>query len=589
MGDRAYTLAFLAVSVACAGDPAKAPGGGAGGDTGSEPEGPTWFGGVGHTVVENCGSCHQEGGLASGLDFSSPELASALSSSIAAATAAGDMPPFLAESAEECPNPWGWLHDPRLDADQIALLAAWNDAGAPIGEPDSANPIPPPPSVSLPRADAPVLPPGGYTTEPIGAIQDDFICYTLDPGLTTEGWMEAFQVVPSNQKIAHHVLAGIDPTGASAALADDDGVYPCFGGFGDVPGAQFIGGWVPGAAPTEYPEHSALRVPAGARFLLQMHYHRTDTEEFDQTGLAVRWSDELPVREAMVDLIGNAAGANEDGSGLQPGDNDPSSGPAFFIPAGEADHTEKMYTSIFDHRLRERQVFLVANHMHYIGTEMRVWVEPGDAAPAESGDACLLHTPAWDFDWQLFYGYDVAADAAPVIYPGDDFWMECLYNNSMDNPGVVKVLAESGLTDPIDIGLGEGSLDEMCIALLGTVPRVTTRVDGASHSGTANMQIVAPGFDIDALCSGPMELADEGSGSASAAAACGLDLAGTLYTIELLISGPPGVDGGAVLEILDVPGTLSGSWTGDPAAPEFHITGDLAGQAFTVSGTLTGE
>lgn len=593
---RLIPLALLALGVACSTDPpAKdVPGDGTGDsdtdtDTMVEPGGPTWHGGVGHVVVENCGSCHQAGGLAGGLDFTQAELASSLSGAIAAATASRAMPPFLAESGQECPNPWGWLHDPRLAPDEIALLEDWYEAGAPLGEPDATDPVPSPPQASLPGAGALILPPGGFTVEPIGAVQDDFICYSLDPGLTDESWMEAFQVMPSNQKVAHHVLVGIDPTGASAALTDDDGVYPCFGGFGEVPGAEFIGGWVPGAAPTAFPEHSALRVPAGARIVLQMHYHRADSEEFDQTGVAVRWSESPPVMEARVELIGNATRTNDDGSGLQAGVNDPDSGPAFFIPAGATEHEETMYTSIFDYRFRERQVFLIANHMHYIGTDMRVWVEPGDNAPEDAEDSCLLHTPAWDFNWQLFYAYDVEASASPVIHPGDDFWLKCAYDNSLENPGVVKVLAESGLTEPVDIALGEGSLDEMCIAILGTVPRVETRVEDATHAGTATMHIEAAGFGIDAPCSGPMELADDGSGSTTAAAACGLDLGGTLYTAELLLSGPPTVNGGAVLQILDVPGDLSGEWSGEPSSPTFRLTGEIAGEIFTVTGSLESD
>jgi hypothetical protein len=44
-----------------------------------------------------------------------------------------------------------------------------------------------------------------------------------------------------------------------------------------------------------------------------------------------------------------------------------------------------------------------------------------------------------------------------------------------------------------------------------------------------------------------------------------------------------------VLVVLDVPGELSGSWSGDPAAPVFSLTGEIAGEVFTVSGTLTSE
>jgi hypothetical protein len=54
------------------------------------------------------------------------------------------------------------------------------------------------------------------------------------------GW-RGFQVLPQDQEVVHHVLAAIDLTGETAALADENGVYDCFGGFGAA--STFIGGW----------------------------------------------------------------------------------------------------------------------------------------------------------------------------------------------------------------------------------------------------------------------------------------------------------------------------------------------------------
>ena len=46
-------------------------------------------------------------------------------------TAAGEMPPFSAQDTAECTPRFGWRDDPRLTADELAILKAWADNDAP--------------------------------------------------------------------------------------------------------------------------------------------------------------------------------------------------------------------------------------------------------------------------------------------------------------------------------------------------------------------------------------------------------------------------------------------------------------------------
>jgi hypothetical protein len=109
--------------------------------------------------------------------------------------------------------------------------------------------------------------------------------------------------------------------------------------------------------------------------------------------------------------------------------------------------------------------------MHYIGVDARLSVLRADPAAGEDSESCLLHTPYWDFEWQQFFFYDAATGAAPVIRGGDVLEITCTYDNTLDNPGVQRALAEHPeLDEPIDVVLGEGSLDEMCVSLVGVVP-----------------------------------------------------------------------------------------------------------------------
>ncbi|MBL8973116.1 MAG: hypothetical protein JNK56_21200, partial [Myxococcales bacterium] len=50
---------------------------------------------------------------------------------------------------------------------------------------------------------------------------------------------------------------------------------------------------------------------------------------------------------------------------------------------------------------------------------------------------------------------------------GDTVKVRCTYDNTLGNPGVQEMLAEIGAKDPVDVVLGEGTLNEMCVTGLG--------------------------------------------------------------------------------------------------------------------------
>ena len=87
-------------------------------------------------------------------------------------------------------------------------------------------------------------------------------------------------------------------------------------------------------------------------------------------------------------------------------------------------------------------------------------------------DQCLVHTPAWDFNWQRGYFFDGPVEDMPKLRLGDTLTMRCTYDNSLSNPYVREALDEQGLEEPIDVTLGEESLDEMCLGIFGlAVPK----------------------------------------------------------------------------------------------------------------------
>jgi hypothetical protein len=297
----------------------------------------------------------------------------------------------------------------------------------------------------------------------VDGTKDDFQCFVLDPGNTERVWLTAAQVHPGNRKVDHHALVFMDGTGATAALADQNGRFPCFG----LPKSKgfLFSLWTPGAVPTRMPETSGMPMDPGARILVQMHYHPTGQgPENDQSTVDLEWTTKQPEWDAALALIGNNNKQKANGTGLQPGPNDTTSGTAEFrIPANVTDHTETM---IYRHDIPlALPLFAVGTHMHYVGTDMEIDFTNN----AEGGTECLVETPRWNFNWQRLYSFDTPIDQYPLIRPGDEMTMRCGYNNSLSNKFVGQALEGQGLKQPLDVNLGEQTIDEMCLGIFGVL------------------------------------------------------------------------------------------------------------------------
>ena len=134
------------------------------------------------------------------------------------------------------------------------------------------------------------------------------------------------------------------------------------------------------------------------------------------------------------------------------------------IPAGASGHTETMLAEI-PADIPELRLWGVGAHMHYVGVDMLIGVQRENSpGPAEE---CLLHTPYYSFEWQRLYTYDTTLDDALRVAGGDMLYLRCTYDNTMNNEGVVEALGQQGLDEPIEVFLGEETLDEMCLGVFG--------------------------------------------------------------------------------------------------------------------------
>ena len=466
------SLSTLALA-ACADVPSSEDGGEDEGETttetGEEGDGSTlaqettWHQHIAPIVMDKCGSCHVEGGIG---PFSMTEFESAASWAELGLEAieAGQMPPWGQEVTSECEPRHDFKDDPRLSDDQLALLQDWIDDGKPEGDAATAAPLPTPPSLELDDADLRLTIPGEVTIEP---GSDQFWCFVVDPGFEETTFIDATQIIAGNEEIVHHVLVYLDETGESEGMAGDDGRYECFGSPG-LSDTTLISAWAPGVPPNYMPEQVAMNIPAGSRLVLNVHYHPTSEAQVDaDTSIDIRIEDDAPLYFGQLALIGNFGGSLGGGMGLQPGPNDSTDNPEFRIPAGASDHTETMIMRI-PPQFPPLKVFGASPHMHYVGTDMLIGLDRAAPEPGTGIDEeCLIQTPHYSFEWQRGFQYDAPLDEVPTAVPGDYLYLRCTYDNSMSNPYVVSALDEQGLDAPVDVFLGDETLDEMCLGVFG--------------------------------------------------------------------------------------------------------------------------
>ena len=418
----------------------------------------TWFQDVGPVIAQRCMSCHQDGGIAP-FPLTEYDDAVAIAPQLLEAVDTGLMPPFDAYAEDDCQPRHGWKGDPRVTPDERDLLARWITDGLVRGDEVLLEPAPVERLAGVTHSMSPVE---GFVTT--GSV-DQFMCFVLDPALTTEMWLTGWEVVPTNLEVVHHVV--VTPLAADLlALAHQYDVVgkpiPC------VPSTmtETIGAWTPGQAPFETPAGVAWKLPANSGIQIQMHYHPGGraTNDPDATGVNLRLQAAAPAKSYVIGGWGNAGQA----PALLPGAHD-NGGVEFRIPANVAEHVETMRFAVdLPDGAARIPLFVSQPHMHYFGTRLEVRIERAAPAPGEPANECLISS-RWDFDWQRTYQYDAPIAELPTFGDGDVVEVRCTYDNTLENPFVQRALMEQGLSAPIDVFLGGQSLDEMCLGIFGMI------------------------------------------------------------------------------------------------------------------------
>lgn len=337
---------------------------------------------VASIIQKHCLTCHRTGEVGP-FDLSTYESASDWSESMLEAVDQGLMPPWDAS-----PKFGKFSNESRLSDEERRILREWVEAGAPEGDLSQAPPAPkfvqgwrigePDLVVTLPK---PVKIPASGTV--------NYQYFSVDPGLKKDVWVRASEARAGNPKVVHHILAFVQPP-------DENRKRPS-----QELGSDWIAVDVPGGSPWVAPEGLARFVPAGSRFVFQMHYTPDGEEETDQSKLGLVFAEPSTIKKELKSAV-----AFNRTISIGPGE------------ANASDTTGYRFQ-------QDMFLYSLVPHMHLRGKAFRV-----DAENLDGTTETLLDVPRYRFNWQNLYRIQTPrfmAEKTSLVCTG---W----FDNSRDNP-----------------------------------------------------------------------------------------------------------------------------------------------------------
>ena len=372
------------------------------------PDGsPTYYRDVKPVIVKRCQGCHEPGSIGP-FPLVTYDDAKGKAALLAESVLAKRMPPW--KPGPDCQQ---FAPDRRLLDSEIALFQAWAKAGAPEGN-KADDKTTAPTVLSLPNPSATLDWGAAYT--PDATKSDDYHCLLIDPKLTQDQDLVAYEFAPDQRHEVHHALIYSAPMADAKAKEDaTPGLgWPCSGS-SDVKSAQLVATWVPGETYSEYPAGTGIRIPAGHALIAQMHYNLRHGSAPDRSQLKLRYADRpVPNRASIVPILNTSFTINPHQQGA-----------AAVATSGALPVALKVWG--------------VFPHMHELGRSGKV----------VAGNNCLIDIPKWDFHWQQMFFY---AGGGLTVPKGTEVKYTCTWDNPTDRT----------------VRWGEGTEDEMCIAFFYT-------------------------------------------------------------------------------------------------------------------------
>ena len=393
---------------------------------------PTFAKDVAPIFYKNCTNCHRPGEIAP-MSLLTYKDARPWAKSIATRVSIGAMPPWHADPAHG-----QFVNDRRISEADKATIVAWANGGAPEGNPAD---LPQAPTYAsewmIGQPDAIFSMQEDYPIPAEGAVAYQY--FTIPTNTTEDKYIQALEVRAGDPKVLHHVIVyaapqapATPPTPPAGAAGQPPAQRPTpLFVFADeamtrIPAGQTggprlppeqrkplgpndrpaparmgpaIGGFAPGQFMRVYQEGSAMKLPAGATLIFQMHYTTMGKATTDRTRIGVKYAKTKPQTEVRFASLVNG--------GLH-------------IPAGAANHQIEAEMTV----TQDITLWSMIPHTHVRGIR---WLY--DATYPDGRSETILSVPKYDFNWQTDYVF-----TQPLKFPkGTKLHATAWYDNSPGN------------------------------------------------------------------------------------------------------------------------------------------------------------
>jgi hypothetical protein len=365
----------------------------------SAPTHPTFYKNVLPILQDHCQVCHRAGEIAP-MAFVTYEQTKPWASAIKQAVQSKQMPPWFAD-----PRYGEFSNDPSLTQQQIALISAWVDAGAPAG---SAKDAPPPKhwasGWNIPQPDKVVQMPQAVKLPATGDVE---YTYEIVPtGFTEDKWVQMSEIRPSSREHVHHAVVYIRPPNSTWLRKAPVGVPFTPSSFSDAEEraeahattSDMLLVYAPGSEPDRWPDGMAKFVPAGSDLVFQMHYTTNGHAATDRTSIGMVFAKQPPKQRVLTLQLTNHS---------------------FVIPPRTDDYRVDVSGTLPN----DATLLSFFPHMHLRGKRFEYNILHNDATVE------TLLRVNYDFHWQLSYRL-----AQPrFLKAGTRLQAVAWYDNSEDN------------------------------------------------------------------------------------------------------------------------------------------------------------
>lgn len=394
---------------------------------------------IARILQKNCVECHRPGEIAP-FSLTDYQEVAGWADMIVEVTQSNQMPPWHAS-----PESGHFANERRLTPDELSQLRQWAAAGAPEGNPAD---LPTPKSYTegwqLPRQPDHVV---WMSKDPFPVPAEGQLSYkyfSVDAGLTEDKWVSSAEVIPGNRSVVHHVIVFMTTDGQ---VRDEE--------------RQMVTAFVPGLRITPYPKGMAKKIPAGAKFVFQMHYTPNGTAGEDRTKIGLVFENPADVTHE----VRTATTINRRFKIEPQLDNQPFESNVITTPV-------------------DLQLLSLSPHMHLRGKSFRYVLTSPDGTKET-----LLDVPHYDFNWQTAY----RLPEPRTIPRGSKLQSFATFDNSVNNianPDPTKV-----------VRWGDQSWEEMMLGYFDVaVPKDTEESTGKIVSAISGLrdpkEIVKRVFEI---------------------------------------------------------------------------------------------